>query len=298
MKAAARSPPPTTRSPRARSLSSSTSPGTTSRAIVVFHPAEVRVLRIDHLGHVPPDPGELLHGRCAPGVQVGGRPESGHELVGDPSVQEGSHHVELLDDVGVELVIDHVPVDLLLRSLEEAVQGNLDEEDHLSHREFSRGRQGFERDVALAVSPCQRRARRLGARSASSCAATPGVTAPIRGRRRVRRAPARQGSWTWRRSAPERSRRGRRSGRGAGLDPESARTFEELIRHLNEQLGLTIFVVTRDLGLLWNAADQVAFLGAGRVVAAGTMEEASRSTDPLVRSYFSGMRGGARREQR
>ena len=82
------------------------------------------------------------------------------------------------------------------------------------------------------------------------------------------------------------------------LDPESARTFEELIRHLNEQLGLTIFVVTRDLGLLWNAADQVAFLGAGRVVAAGTMEEASRSTDPLVRSYFSGMRGGARREQR
>src|SRR6266542_476776 len=37
----------------------------------------------------------------------------------------------------------------------------------------------------------------------------------------------------------------------AGLDPESARAFEELIRHLNELLGLTVFVVTRDLGLLW-----------------------------------------------
>src|SRR5438045_4137612 len=36
----------------------------------------------------------------------------------------------------------NVPVDLLLRSLEEAVQGNLDEEDHLSHGRFSRGRQG------------------------------------------------------------------------------------------------------------------------------------------------------------
>ena len=84
----------------------------------------------------------------------------------------------------------------------------------------------------------------------------------------------------------------------AGLDPESARAFEELIRHLNELLGLTVFVVTRDLGLLWNAADHVAFLGAGRVVAAGTMEEVARADEPLVRSYFSGTRGGARREQR
>jgi phospholipid/cholesterol/gamma-HCH transport system ATP-binding protein len=84
----------------------------------------------------------------------------------------------------------------------------------------------------------------------------------------------------------------------AGLDPESARAFEELIRHLNELLGLTVFVVTRDLGLLWNAADHVAFLGAGRVVAAGTMEEVSRADEPLVRSYFSGVRGGVLREQR
>jgi phospholipid/cholesterol/gamma-HCH transport system ATP-binding protein len=80
----------------------------------------------------------------------------------------------------------------------------------------------------------------------------------------------------------------------AGLDPESARSFEELIRHLNELLGLTVLVVTRDLGLLWNAADRVAFLGAGRVLASGTMEEVSRSDDPQVRSYFSGAPGGHR----
>ncbi|HET9594145.1 MAG TPA: ATP-binding cassette domain-containing protein [Anaeromyxobacteraceae bacterium] len=84
----------------------------------------------------------------------------------------------------------------------------------------------------------------------------------------------------------------------AGLDPESSRTFEELIRKLNELLGLTIFVVTRDPSLLWNAADRVAFLGAGRVVAAGTIEEVSSSNEPLVRSYFSGTRAGARRERR
>src|SRR6185295_341239 len=73
----------------------------------------------------------------ARGVGVGGRPDSGHEFVGDPSAQEGPHRLEHLEDVGVELVIDHVPVDLLLGPLEEAVQGNLDEEDHLSHRGFS-----------------------------------------------------------------------------------------------------------------------------------------------------------------
>jgi phospholipid/cholesterol/gamma-HCH transport system ATP-binding protein len=78
----------------------------------------------------------------------------------------------------------------------------------------------------------------------------------------------------------------------AGLDPASGKEFEELVRHLNELLGLTVFVVTRDLGLLWNVADHVAFLGEGRIVAAGTMAEASRSDDPLVRAYFPGTRSG------
>lgn len=84
----------------------------------------------------------------------------------------------------------------------------------------------------------------------------------------------------------------------AGLDPESARAFEDLIRHLNESLGLTVLVVTRDFGLLWNAADQVAFLGAGRVVASGTIDEVSRSDEPLVRAYFSGTGPRAPGEQR
>ena len=84
----------------------------------------------------------------------------------------------------------------------------------------------------------------------------------------------------------------------AGLDPESSRAFEELIRNLNELLGLTVFVVTRDPGLLWNAADHVAFLGPGRIVAAGTIEEVSRSDEPVVRSYFAGTRAVVPREQR
>jgi phospholipid/cholesterol/gamma-HCH transport system ATP-binding protein len=72
----------------------------------------------------------------------------------------------------------------------------------------------------------------------------------------------------------------------AGLDPASGREFEQLVRRLNELLGLTVFVVTRDLGVLWNLADHVAFLGEGRIVAAGTMPEVSTSDEPLVRAYF------------
>lgn len=77
----------------------------------------------------------------------------------------------------------------------------------------------------------------------------------------------------------------------AGLDPASGEEFEELVRHLNQVLGLTVFVVTRDLGLLWNVADHVAFLAGGRVVAAGTMAEVSSSDAPVVRAYLREPRG-------
>jgi phospholipid/cholesterol/gamma-HCH transport system ATP-binding protein len=84
----------------------------------------------------------------------------------------------------------------------------------------------------------------------------------------------------------------------AGLDPLSATGFEELVRHLQELLGLTMFIVTHDLDLLWQVADRVAFLVEGHIAGVGTMEELSRLEDPLVREYFYGPRGRAAREQR
>jgi phospholipid/cholesterol/gamma-HCH transport system ATP-binding protein len=83
----------------------------------------------------------------------------------------------------------------------------------------------------------------------------------------------------------------------AGLDPLSAEGIDELIRNLRDALGLTIMLVTHDLDLLWRAADRVAVLGNGRIVGSGSMQELSRSDDPLVRQYFYGPRGRAAREQ-
>jgi phospholipid/cholesterol/gamma-HCH transport system ATP-binding protein len=83
----------------------------------------------------------------------------------------------------------------------------------------------------------------------------------------------------------------------AGLDPLSAGGFDELVKHLKELLGLTIFMVTHDLDLLWRVADRVAFMVQGRIASAGTMRELSTTEEPLVREYFHGARGRGAWEQ-
>jgi phospholipid/cholesterol/gamma-HCH transport system ATP-binding protein len=83
----------------------------------------------------------------------------------------------------------------------------------------------------------------------------------------------------------------------SGLDPISAAGFDELVQHLREWLRLTIVIITHDLDSLWRIADRVAVLGNGKVLGIGTMDELSRSTDPLIHEYFHGPRGRAAREQ-
>ena len=83
----------------------------------------------------------------------------------------------------------------------------------------------------------------------------------------------------------------------SGLDPISAGEFDELVQKLKEWLGLTMVIVTHDLDSLWRVADRVVLLGQARVLGTGTMEELSRSKDPLLREYFHGPRGRAAREQ-
>ena len=83
----------------------------------------------------------------------------------------------------------------------------------------------------------------------------------------------------------------------AGLDPVIASAFDELVLHLKGVLGLTVVMVTHDLDSLWRIADRVAVLGNGVVLGIGTMEELSRSEDPLVREYFHGPRGRAAERQ-
>jgi phospholipid/cholesterol/gamma-HCH transport system ATP-binding protein len=69
------------------------------------------------------------------------------------------------------------------------------------------------------------------------------------------------------------------------------------VQQLKEWLRLTIVIITHDLDSLWRIADRVAVLGNGKVLGIGTMDELSRSADPLIHEYFYGPRGRAAREQ-
>ena len=78
----------------------------------------------------------------------------------------------------------------------------------------------------------------------------------------------------------------------SGLDPISAGDFDELIRTLQQTLGLTVFMVTHDLESLYTACDRVAALADGKVVAEGAIETMLECQHPWVKTYFQGKRGG------
>ena len=76
----------------------------------------------------------------------------------------------------------------------------------------------------------------------------------------------------------------------SGLDPISASGFDQLIRTLQQTLGLTVFMVTHDQDSLSTVCDRIAALAGGQVVALGTLEAMQASRHPWVEAYFKGRR--------
>jgi phospholipid/cholesterol/gamma-HCH transport system ATP-binding protein len=77
----------------------------------------------------------------------------------------------------------------------------------------------------------------------------------------------------------------------SGLDPIGAAEFDELIRTLQQTLGLSVFMVTHDLDSLHTVCDRIAVLSAGRIIATGPIETMLASEHPWLKSYFRGKRG-------
>lgn len=71
----------------------------------------------------------------------------------------------------------------------------------------------------------------------------------------------------------------------AGLDPISLNTIANLIRRLNDALGLTSVVVTYDVSESLKIADYAYFLHDGVVVAEGPAAEMAESADPFVHQF-------------
>lgn len=78
----------------------------------------------------------------------------------------------------------------------------------------------------------------------------------------------------------------------AGLDPISLGTAAQLIRQLNNAMGLTSIVVSHDLEETFRLADHVIILGAGVVAAQCTPAEVRASSDPLVHQFVNALPTG------
>jgi phospholipid/cholesterol/gamma-HCH transport system ATP-binding protein len=74
----------------------------------------------------------------------------------------------------------------------------------------------------------------------------------------------------------------------AGLDPISLGIVGQLIRKLNDALGITSVVVTHDIYESLKIVDYIYFVAEGRIIAQGTPGEVRASADPFVRQFVGG----------
>ena len=78
----------------------------------------------------------------------------------------------------------------------------------------------------------------------------------------------------------------------SGLDPISVGTAAQLVRQLNDSMGLTSVFVSHELEHTFTIADHVIILANGRVATQGTPAEVRVSTDPLVYQYVNALSEG------
>lgn len=78
----------------------------------------------------------------------------------------------------------------------------------------------------------------------------------------------------------------------AGLDPISLGTAAQLIRQLNDAMGLTTIIVSHDVEITFQIADHVVILGPGTIAAQGTPNEVRQSSDPLVHQFVHALPTG------
>ena len=72
-----------------------------------------------------------------------------------------------------------------------------------------------------------------------------------------------------------------------GLDPISARQFDELIVLLRDSLHLSIVIISHDIASLERCTDRVAFIGEGKVLALEPIAQLKQNPHPSIQDYFA-----------
>ena len=78
----------------------------------------------------------------------------------------------------------------------------------------------------------------------------------------------------------------------AGLDPISLGVVGQMIRRLNDALGITSVVVTHDVYESLKIVDYMYFVSEGKIIAQGTPAEVRASADSFVRQFVDGAPDG------
>lgn len=78
----------------------------------------------------------------------------------------------------------------------------------------------------------------------------------------------------------------------AGQDPIAMGVLVQLIRLLNDALGLTSILVSHDIAEAMSIADHVIVIADGRVIGAGSPAELKRNDSPLLKQFVNGLPDG------
>ena len=73
----------------------------------------------------------------------------------------------------------------------------------------------------------------------------------------------------------------------SALDPQTTRSILNLLRDLNKRMGLTILLITHEMGVVKHICDRVAILEAGKVIEQGRVTElAAQPQSRLAQEFF------------
>ena len=78
---------------------------------------------------------------------------------------------------------------------------------------------------------------------------------------------------------------------GAGLDPVSLASLDELIKNLQKLLGISIIIVTHEVSSILRIADRIIYIENGTVIFEGTLDKALKSDHKSIIKFFSTGRG-------
>ena len=73
----------------------------------------------------------------------------------------------------------------------------------------------------------------------------------------------------------------------AGLDPVTSVELDELILTLRDAMGVSVVVVTHELDSAFKIADRITFLGHGKVLLTGTVDEVRNSDIPEIQDLIN-----------